>query len=823
MPLPKKLNPNAQSFTPTSAAAEKKSSRSLSTAAQPFNLPATAAQPFNLRRQPHHSEQKVEPHVFGFGAKIEEDKQKAELKLKNEEEELKRKNDEEELKRKNDVAELKRKSDEEEELKRKNEQERKKVEDDEKQKNFFEEQKQKKLPEVQRQTEAKQLADKQPQNDEDAKRKDKEREQKPEAKDRKYNRDELMKLGSTQNPMPPKLADFFKANPYLSKNSKSVPPKQVFHGGFQGGAPRGNFREQTGAQRRRGVPPAAPLVVTENGYKRKAEVPPDERLIRDVNSLLNKLTPEKFDSLFEQFVKLRVDENESKLRDAANAVFEKALSEPDFSPIYARFTSEVTEKVSKQFRKMLLQTLENEFSKTSDPNAIDSDSKLSAQEKEAQTIKTRRRRFGMVRYIGELYGTGIITSGIISACFTKLLVTTDSEKYAAIDESDIEELCLLISTVGKKLSAKNGDSLDQTLATLDQLVKEQKISQSRVRFLIHDTLDLKQNDWKERIQKVQQTTLMEVHQQEAERKQMKDNKRKDYEEKTVSKGRNSGRSSNAPTPRGSGTASKATDGWNDSKSKSGTQRSGHKTVVHETQDVRKVAAKNPVEKTKNLFNQLSNEDEVEEASVVVQSKGPSTVRPIDRDSLVAKITDFLDEYLEASDIEEAKRCASQLGAPDYNHNIVFLGMMKSFEKKRAAHDRMRDLFSVLITCGILKSKHVEDGFNELLSDALDLLPDFPLLIEWVGEFFACFCCLQAIPLSYLTSESTLKLTKETKNKKTDLREKFALVVFSNIRQAKGEEELVRLFNEAELNLSVINMSATTLNEKVNEFMAKYKV
>ena len=468
--------------------------------------------------------------------------------------------------------------------------------------------------------------------------------------------------------MPPKLADFFKANPYLSKNSKSVPPKQVFHGGFQGGVPRGNFREQTGAQKRRGVPPAAPLVVTENGYKRKAEVPPDERLIRDVNSILNKLTPEKFDSLFEQFVKLRVGENESKLRDATNALFEKALSEPDFSPIYARFTKEVDEKVSKQFRKMLLETLQNEFqnefSKTSDPNAIDSDSKLSAQEKEAQTIKTRRRRFGMVRYIGELYGTGIITSSIISACFTKLLVTTDSEKYAAIDESDIEELCRLISTVGKKLSAKNGNSLDQTLATLDQLVKEQKISQSRVRFLIHDTLDLKQNDWKVRIQKAQQTTLTEVHQQEAERKQMKDNKRKDYEEKTVSKGRSSGRSSNAPTPRGSGTASKATDGWNDSKSKSGTQRSGHKTVVHETQDVRKVAAKNPVEKTKNLFNQLSYEDEVEEASVVVQSKGPSTVRPIDRHSLVAKITDFLEEYLEASDIEEAKQCASQLGAPE---------------------------------------------------------------------------------------------------------------------------------------------------------------
>jgi len=52
-----------------------------------------------------------------------------------------------------------------------------------------------------------------------------------------------------------------------------------------------------------------------------------------------------------------------------------------------------------------------------------------------------------------------------------------------------------------------------------------------VRFLIHDTLDLKQNDWKLRPQKAQQTTLTEVHQQEAERKQMKDNKRKDYEEK----------------------------------------------------------------------------------------------------------------------------------------------------------------------------------------------------------------------------------------------------------------------------------------------------
>jgi len=272
------------------------------------------------------------------------------------------------------------------------------------------------------------------------------------------------------------------------------------------------------------------------------EVAPSKRLKRDVISISNKLTSGNFDSSLEQFLHLPINDQD-ELRIVTEELIEKALSEPKFSHTYAKFVIEVDKapKVDndrRTFRKFLLQCLQNEFEKTefkSDKktedkvgasntnnsaasgqaeniekqpgaadldNAADSDSELTPEEKESKRMKSKQRRFGIVRFLGELYlGSSLANTSLIESIIETLL-DSNSEKYAAIDELDIEELCRLITTVGEKLCVRprGAEMVDETLARMVKLVEQHKITQSRVRLLIQDTVDLKQRGWAERPQ-----------------------------------------------------------------------------------------------------------------------------------------------------------------------------------------------------------------------------------------------------------------------------------------------------------------------------------
>jgi translation initiation factor 4G len=59
-----------------------------------------------------------------------------------------------------------------------------------------------------------------------------------------------------------------------------------------------------------------------------------------IQSVLNKLTPEKFDVLVAKVKEIGINTLEL-LRSSVLAVFEKALAEPVFSPVYAEFCVKV--------------------------------------------------------------------------------------------------------------------------------------------------------------------------------------------------------------------------------------------------------------------------------------------------------------------------------------------------------------------------------------------------------------------------------------------------------------------------------------------------
>ncbi|KAJ6638926.1 Eukaryotic translation initiation factor 4 gamma 3, partial [Pseudolycoriella hygida] len=239
-------------------------------------------------------------------------------------------------------------------------------------------------------------------------------------------------------------------------------------------------------------------------------------LYKRVRGILNKLTPEKFDTLLEQIKSFNIDTAE-RLNGVIELVFEKAIDEPNFSVAYAQLCHKLSEKCfvvdadAKQakFKKTLITKCQNEFqnhviveeAKVAEKlqpfiqkieETTDPDRKAECQANyEEEERKLRRRSVGTVRFIGELFKMGMLTSNIMMNCVSSLLDRNSEDK--------LECLCKLLTTIGAKLEdKKNAASLAEYFKQMREIVEKKnqntKIS-SRVRFMIQDVIDLRKNNW----------------------------------------------------------------------------------------------------------------------------------------------------------------------------------------------------------------------------------------------------------------------------------------------------------------------------------------
>lgn len=252
-----------------------------------------------------------------------------------------------------------------------------------------------------------------------------------------------------------------------------------------------------------------------------------EVLAKQVRSILNKLTPQKFDRLVEQFKELPID-TEEKLIRCTDLIFEKALDEPSFSVAYARMCKVLSlKKVPKSensttevvFRAMLISRCQKEFEKDyiseeqKNSHALNMEAASSDEERKRLTeefaqleLRQRRRSLGNIRFIGELFKQEMITGNIMHSIIVKLL--------AATDEESLESLCSFLTTVGQILEEKTkritGTNLEKYFERMAEIIREKKTS-SRVRFLMQDVIDLRRNNWVSRRKEAGPKTIEEIH------------------------------------------------------------------------------------------------------------------------------------------------------------------------------------------------------------------------------------------------------------------------------------------------------------------------
>ncbi|XP_053379565.1 eukaryotic translation initiation factor 4 gamma 1-like isoform X2 [Mercenaria mercenaria] len=259
-----------------------------------------------------------------------------------------------------------------------------------------------------------------------------------------------------------------------------------------------------------------------------------EVLYKKTRSILNKLTPQKFQTLVSQMQALPID-SEKKLKGVINLIFEKAISEPSYCVAYANMCrclsmfkvqsdSKPGEMVN--FRAVLLTKCQREFEKDNSSEALfvtkreeiekaedDAQKEKLKKELKYEESKAKQRSLGNIRFIGELFKLKILTENIMHDCVFKLLRTKDPD--------NLECLCQLLTTIGKELDVdKAKPRMDQYFQQMGKIVSEKKIP-IKVRFILQDVMDLRTNKWIPRRVDNNPKTIDQIHKEVAQEAQEK--------------------------------------------------------------------------------------------------------------------------------------------------------------------------------------------------------------------------------------------------------------------------------------------------------------
>ncbi|CAI9781637.1 unnamed protein product [Fraxinus pennsylvanica] len=248
---------------------------------------------------------------------------------------------------------------------------------------------------------------------------------------------------------------------------------------------------------------------------------------RQLKAILNKLTPQNFEKLFEQVKQVNID-NVVTLNGVISQIFDKALMEPTFCEMYANFCFHLAvglpdlsvENERINFKRLLLNKCQEEFERgekeeeEANKADVEGEAKQSEDEREEKRIRARRRMLGNIRLIGELYKKKMLTERIMHECLKKLL-----GQHQDPDEENIEALCKLMSTIGEMIDHPRAkEHMDAYFEIMAQLSNNMKLS-SRVRFMLKDSIDLRKNKWQQRRKVEGPKKIDEVHRDAAQERQ----------------------------------------------------------------------------------------------------------------------------------------------------------------------------------------------------------------------------------------------------------------------------------------------------------------
>lgn len=257
----------------------------------------------------------------------------------------------------------------------------------------------------------------------------------------------------------------------------------------------------------------------------------DERhdvTFRKVRGILNKLAPEKFDKLSLELLNVGISSH-LVLKGIILLIFEKALDEPKYSPLYAQLChrldedapnfdppdSDTTAVTLTTFRRLLLNKCRDEFeNRARARDAFDKDD-LTPDEAEQQLL-AKFKMLGNIKFICELGKLDMLHEGILHKCIKQLL---EKKKHTELRDmgEDIECLCQIMKTVGVRLDTDKAKAwMDQYFQRMAMFMDCQELP-SRIRFALQDVIELRNARWRLRKNKQENgpRTITQVRQEAA--------------------------------------------------------------------------------------------------------------------------------------------------------------------------------------------------------------------------------------------------------------------------------------------------------------------
>jgi hypothetical protein len=222
----------------------------------------------------------------------------------------------------------------------------------------------------------------------------------------------------------------------------------------------------------------------------------DERINRKACAILNKLTVEKFDSLFEQLVACGIKKPQH-LEMLMSEVFNKATTQHHFIAMYADLCVRLEQDTRictfkedsgrhKSFRSLLLNQCQISFERLLEP-----DDAKEADIDEEYRLRRKQQALGNIKLIGQLLVHGIVTSKLLVECSEELLRCQSTCAEA------LESLAALISVAGKQFDNPNWQYHPRLLQVFScmRAIEKDKSIQARIRFLLRDVLDIRDVGW----------------------------------------------------------------------------------------------------------------------------------------------------------------------------------------------------------------------------------------------------------------------------------------------------------------------------------------